>query len=92
MFLDKRVMAFVTVIALNLALISQRSKSMYAVYGSESLPYVFGYDHTTDDAGISDPNDGYINRPGKGSILHTQEFISRYDSYEMFYCSDLEVW
>jgi hypothetical protein len=31
--------------------------------------YDFGYDHGSDDAGISDPSNRYINQPGKGQLF-----------------------
>jgi hypothetical protein len=51
---------------------------MQSVYASESSRYAFGYDHGCDDAGISDPNDRYINQPERGPSFHTDEFMSGY--------------
>lgn len=53
--------------------------SNFSVDASESSPYESGYDHGCDDAGISDPDDRYINQPEKGPAFHTQEFMSGYD-------------
>jgi hypothetical protein len=50
------------------------------VDASESSPYESGYDHGCDDAGISDPDDRYINQPEKGPAFHTEEFMSGYDN------------
>lgn len=41
--------------------------------------YDSGYDHGCDDAGISDPDDRYINLPEKGPAFHTGEFMQGYD-------------
>ena len=55
-------------------------------YASKS-PYDSGYDHGCDDAGISDPDDRYINQQEKGPSFHTDEFMSGYnDGYVE--CSD----
>jgi hypothetical protein len=40
--------------------------------------YDSGYDHGCDDAGISGPDDRYINQPGKGPSFHTDEFMNGY--------------
>jgi hypothetical protein len=34
--------------------------------------YNSGHDRGCDDAGISDPSDRYINRPGKGTVISYQ--------------------
>jgi len=51
--------------------------------------YNSGYDHGCDDAKISDPDDRYINQPGKGPRNHTSEFM---DGYNRGFkdCSDSE--
>src|SRR5918992_1220477 len=55
-------------------------------YASKSS-YDSCYDHSCDDAGISDTDDRYINQRGKGPSLHTDEFMSGYnDGYVE--CSD----
>lgn len=46
---------------------------------SSISPYDSGYDHGCDDADISDPDDKYINQPGKGPGFHTKEFMRGYD-------------
>jgi len=51
-----------------------------SVDASESSPFESGYDHGCDDAGISDPDDRYINQPEKGPAFHTEEFMSGYDN------------
>jgi hypothetical protein len=40
--------------------------SNFSVHASESSPYNTGYNHGCDDAGISDPDDRYINQAEKG--------------------------
>jgi hypothetical protein len=47
---------------------------------SSTSPYNSGYDHGCDDAEISNPDDRYINQPGKGPSFHTDEFMSGYNS------------
>lgn len=41
-------------------------------------PYGSGYDHGCDDAKIANPNDRYINQPGKGASYHTGSFMNGY--------------
>ena len=41
-------------------------------------PYDSGYDHGCSDAGISNPDDWYINQDGKGPEDHTDEFMNGY--------------
>jgi hypothetical protein len=41
--------------------------------------YNSGYVHGCYDAGISDPDDRYINRPGKGPSFHTISFMNGYN-------------
>jgi hypothetical protein len=45
---------------------------------SSSDAYDSGYDHGCDDAGISDPNNRYINQPDKGPAFHTDDFMEGY--------------
>jgi hypothetical protein len=46
-------------------------------------PYESGHDHGCNDAGISDPDDRYINQPEKGPSFHTNEFMRGYnDGYD----------
>jgi len=47
---------------------------------AEKSPYDSGYDHGCDDAGISDPDDRYINQDGKGPSNHTNEFMDGYNA------------
>jgi hypothetical protein len=41
-------------------------------------PYSSGYDHGCDDAKIANPDDRYINQPGKGPTYHTGSFMNGY--------------
>ncbi len=52
---------------------------LQTVQASGNSPYDSGFDHGCDDADISDPDDRYINQPGKGPSFHTDEFMSGYD-------------
>jgi hypothetical protein len=54
--------------------------AMFVVFASESSPYDSGYDHGCGDARISDPDDRYINKDGKGPSNHTDEFMNGYNS------------
>ena len=67
------------VTALAIIFISQQMGGFNA-YASESSPYDSGYSQGCDDAGISDPDDRYINQPEKGPAFHTEEFMSGYDN------------
>ena len=54
-----------------------------AVYASsnndnDNDAYDSGRDHGCDDAKISDPDDRYINQPGKGPSFHTDAFMDGY--------------
>jgi hypothetical protein len=49
-----------------------------SAYGSSDA-YDSGYGHGCDDAGISDPDDRYINQPGKGPSFHTGTFMRGYN-------------
>ena len=61
-------------------LVIQQSISIFATASaSESSPYESGRDHGCDDAGISDPDDRYINQPEKGPSFHTDEFMAGYN-------------
>ena len=42
--------------------------------------YDSGYDHGCDDAGISDPDDRYINQPERGPSFHTGAFMDGYNA------------
>ena len=42
--------------------------------------YDSGYGHGCDDAGISDPNDRYINQPERGPSFHTGAFMDGYNA------------
>lgn len=54
-----------------------------SAYASEESPYDSGYDRGCDDARISDPDDRYINKDGKGADNHTNEFMDGYnDGYD----------
>jgi hypothetical protein len=59
----------VSVLALQIQIINATSKS----------PYDSGYDHGCDDVDIFDPDDRYINQPGKGPGFHTDEFMRGYN-------------
>ena len=65
-------------------LVIQHSISIFTTASaSESSPYESGRDHGCDDAGISDPDDRYINQPEKGPSFHTDEFMRGYnDGYD----------
>jgi hypothetical protein len=47
---------------------------------ASSDAYNSGYDHGCDDAGIYEPEDRYINQPGKGPSFHTDRFMDGYDN------------
>ena len=50
---------------------------------TNNLPYKSGYSHGCSDAKISDPDNRYINQPGKGANYHTNEFLRGYnDGFE----------
>ncbi|MGH9974726.1 MAG: hypothetical protein ACRD8Z_02670, partial [Nitrososphaeraceae archaeon] len=49
-------------------------------YASQNEPYESGYDHSCDDAGISDSSDRYINQPGKGPSFHADSFMNGYNN------------
>lgn len=48
------------------------------VYAS-SDEYNIGYVHGCNDAKIADPDDRYINQPGKGPSFHTISFMNGYN-------------
>ena len=51
--------------------------------GPNNLPYKSGYNHGCSDVKISDPDNRYINQPGKGPNYHTSEFNRGYnDGFE----------
>jgi hypothetical protein len=52
--------------------------SSFSAYASSDA-YDSGYDHGCDDARISDPDDRYINQPGKGPSFHTDRFMDGYN-------------
>ena len=55
--------------------------------GPNNLPYKSGYNHGCSDAKLSNPDNRYINQPGKGANYHTSEFMRGYnDGFEK--CSD----
>ncbi|MGD9533971.1 MAG: PKD domain-containing protein [Candidatus Nitrosocosmicus sp.] len=45
----------------------------------DTIPYNSGYNHGCSDAKISDPEERYINQPGKGPNNHTDEFMDGYN-------------
>ena len=47
---------------------------------SSKSPYESGFDHGCEDVQIDDPEDRYINEPGKGKSHHTSEFNRGYDA------------
>ena len=47
---------------------------------SNKSPYESGFDHGCEDVQIDDPEDRYINEPGKGKSHHTSEFNRGYDA------------
>jgi hypothetical protein len=59
--------------------VSFSALQLQTVQASSNSPYDSGFDHGCDDADISDPDDRYINQPGKGPSFHTDEFMSGYD-------------
>src|SRR5688572_8659054 len=59
--------------------VSFSALQLQSVQASSNSPYDSGFDHGCDDADISDPDDRYINQPGKGPSFHTDEFMSGYD-------------
>jgi len=54
---------------------------------ASSGAYDLGYDHGCADAGVSDPEDRYINQPGKGPAFHSNRFMEGYN-YGFAACSD----
>lgn len=55
--------------------------------GPNNLPYKSGYNHGCSDAKLSNPDNRYINQPGKGANYHTFEFLRGYnDGFEI--CSN----
>jgi hypothetical protein len=60
---------------LSVILAVQFSSSAYASIDA----YDSGYSHGCDDAGISDPDDRYINQPEKGPSFHTGTFMLGYN-------------
>jgi hypothetical protein len=54
---------------------TQSSSLAYA----SSDAYDSGYDHGCNDAGISNPDDRYINQPEKGPAFHTGTFMHGYN-------------
>jgi hypothetical protein len=77
MFQSKQIVTLMVAIIISLILSTQQA--MFTVFASESSPYNSGYDHGCDDAGISDPDDRYINQPDKGPSHHTGVFMQGYD-------------
>jgi hypothetical protein len=71
---------WLAIITVPVLLIGSALAIQQSVYASESSPYDSGYDHGCDDADISDPDDRYINQPGKGPSFHTDEFMRGYNS------------
>ncbi|MGH9987193.1 MAG: hypothetical protein ACRD8W_24870, partial [Nitrososphaeraceae archaeon] len=66
---------FGSVFLLSMILAVVFSSSVYA----SSNAYDSGYGHGCDDAAISDPDDRYINQPGKGPSFHTGTFMRGYN-------------
>ena len=66
---------FGVVFLLSMILAVQFNSSAYA----SSDAYDSGYGHGCDDAGISDPDDRYINQPEKGPSFHTGTFMRGYN-------------
>jgi hypothetical protein len=74
MFHNKRPLILLLVMIVSCGLISKQSSAIYNAYASkDSL-----YDHGCDDAGISVPDDKYINQNKKGSSFHTGKFMNGY--------------
>ena len=48
--------------------------------------YDTGYAYGCNDAGISDPDNRYINQPGKGPPFHTISFMNGYN-YGFYLCT-----
>ena len=69
----------VWIIVFLLLSVSFSALQLQTVQASSNSPYDSGFDHGCDDADISDPDDRYINQPGKGPSFHTDEFMSGYD-------------
>jgi hypothetical protein len=77
MLQNKQIMALIIAIVTSLTLSTQTVK--FDVFASESSPYDSGYDHGCDGAGISDPDERYINQPDTGQSHHTGAFMQGYD-------------
>jgi len=54
--------------------------SLVSINVSALSPYDSGYSHGYDDAQLFNPSDHYLNQPGKGSELHTDEFMDGYNA------------
>jgi hypothetical protein len=48
--------------------------------------YYSGFDHGCADAGISNPNDRYLNQPGKEPPFHTISFMTGYND-GFYFCT-----
>lgn len=76
MYRNERPLIFLLVTIVSSSLVGLQSISIFTVYASGSSPYESGRDRG--DAGISDPDDRYINQPEKGPSFHTEEFMAGY--------------
>ena len=88
MFLSMQIIALLLTMIISLLLNTQQA--IFAIFVSKSSPYDSGYNHDCDDAMISDPDDRYINQPGKGASHHTGEFMQGYsDGFDA--CSPIRI-
>jgi len=69
-------MIFGSAVCVSIILAVTTGSSGYA----SSDAYDSGYNHGCDDAGISDPDDRYINQPEKGPSFHTGTFMRGYNN------------
>jgi len=69
-------MIFGSAVFISMILAVTTGSSGYA----SSDAYDSGYNHGCDDAGISDPDDRYINQPEKGPLFHTGTFMRGYNN------------
>lgn len=75
---DLRKSILIAVILVTILPISIFIFPLHTVKAYAQTPYSSGYDHGCDDAKIANPDDKYINQPGKGPSYHTGSFMNGY--------------
>lgn len=66
------------VLLITILTISTITFPLSTVKAYSQSPYSSGYEHGCDDAKVSNPDDRYINQPGKGPSYHTSSFMNGY--------------